>query len=120
MPHSDDDVDVGSLPEDVREAKPILDLTLVSFEPVTRGNGQNVEEKKAKLRKAILSQISPEDLARVKAQLDGKLVSLSVLFYLWKGKAEASNTRPVKELDNLLKVLFDVLRRGEQGVEVIA
>ncbi len=45
-------------------------------------------------------------------------MSLSVLLPL-EGKPEVSNTRPVKDLDNLLKVLFDVLRSGEQGVGLI-
>lgn len=119
MSESGDETSVESMPEDVREAKSILDLTMVPFEPITLGAGHNVKDKKAKLKEAILSEISPADLARVKDGLSGKLVSLSVLFYLWKGKPEASNTRPMKDLDNLLKTLFDVLRSGEEGVGLI-
>ncbi len=119
MPKSESDTALDSVQEDVREAKCILDLTLVPFEPITAGSGQNTDEKEARLRNAILGEISPQELGKIKKQLAGKLVSLSVLFFLWKGKPDVSNTRPVKDLDNLLKILFEVLRAGGQGAGLI-
>ncbi len=49
----------------------------------------------------------------------GKLVSVTVVFLLWKGSPTKSNTRPVKDLDNLHKIVFDVLRHSPQGLGII-
>ena len=42
-----------------------------------------------------------------------------VSFLLWKGSPNITNTRPVKDLDNLLKIVFDVLRNHPQGLGII-
>ena len=36
-----------------------------------------------------------------------------------EGSPNVSNTRPVKDLDNLLRIVFDVLRQGPQGLGII-
>ena len=97
----------------------LLDLTITPFEPITPGNGQNIGEKKDKLANAIKERISPEDLARLRHQLTGRLVGITVVFFLWKGSPNITDTRPVKDLDNLLKIVFDVLRHGPQGLGII-
>ncbi len=96
-----------------------LDLTIIPFEPITPGNGQNTVEKKEKLANAIKERIPQEDLERLRRQLAGRLIAITVVFLLWKGSPNVTNTRPVKDLDNLLKIVFDVLRQGPQGLGII-
>ena len=97
----------------------LFDLTIAPFEPLTPGNGQNTGEKKEKLANAIKGRLSPDDLERLRHQLAGKLVAITVVFLLWKGSPSITNTRPVKDLDNLLKIVFDVLRHSPQGLGII-
>ena len=94
-------------------------MTITPFEPITPGNGQNIGEKKEKLANAIKERISPDNLERLRQQLAGRLVGITVVFLLWKGSPNITNTRPVKDLDNLLKIVFDVLRHGPQGLGII-
>jgi len=102
------------------EAQEILfDLTIAPFEPLTPGNGQNTGEKKEKLANAIKGRLSPDDLERLRHQLAGKLVAITVVFLLWEGSPSITNTRPIKDLDNLLKIVFDVLRHSPQGLGII-
>ena len=96
-----------------------FDLTIAPFEPLTPGNGQNTGEKKEKLANAIKGRLSPDDLERLRHQLAGKLVAITVVFLLWKGSPSITNTRPIKDLDNLLKIVFDVLRHSPQGLGII-
>jgi Holliday junction resolvase RusA-like endonuclease len=96
-----------------------LDLTIAPFEPLTPGNGQNTVEKKEKLANAIKERIPQDNLERLRQQLAGRLVGVTVVFLLWKGSPNITNTRPVKDLDNLLKIVFDVLRHGPQGLGII-
>src|SRR5438093_13138256 len=97
----------------------LLDLTVAPFEPLTPGNGQNTSEKKEKLANSINERISPDNIERLRHQLAGRLVGITVVFLLWKGSPTITNTRPVKDLDNLLKIVFDVLRQGPQGLGII-
>ncbi|OLD78014.1 hypothetical protein AUF62_03400 [archaeon 13_1_20CM_52_20] len=97
----------------------LLDLTIAPFEPLTPGNGQNIGEKKEKLANAIKERLSNDDLERLKHQLAGRLVGITVVFLLWKGSPTVTNTRPIKDLDNLLKIVFDVLRNHPQGLGII-
>jgi Holliday junction resolvase RusA-like endonuclease len=96
-----------------------LDLTIAPFEPLTPGNGQNTVEKKEKLANAIKERIPQDNLERLRQQLAGRLVGVTVVFLLWKGSPNITNTRPVKDLDNLLKTVFNVLRHGPQGLGII-
>src|SRR5437899_6241719 len=103
-----------------REAQDILlDLTIAPFEPLTPGNGQNIGEKKGKVANAIKERLSNDGLERLKRQLAGRLVGITVVFLLWKGSPNVTNTRPVKDLDNLMKIVFDLLRHGPQGLGII-
>jgi hypothetical protein len=99
----------------VQAERILFDLTLAPFEPLTPGSGANVVEKKERLAQAIRDRISKEDLENLRRQLAGRLVAVTVVFLLWKGSPSKSNTRPVKDLDNLLKIVFDVLRQGPQA-----
>jgi Holliday junction resolvase RusA-like endonuclease len=107
------------LVEQLQTQEILLDLTIAPFEPLTPGNGQNIGEKKEKLANAIKERVPEESLERLRRQLAGRLVGVTVVFLLWKGSPNVTNTRPVKDLDNLLKIVFDVLRQGPQGLGII-
>jgi Holliday junction resolvase RusA-like endonuclease len=107
------------LVEQLESAEVLLDLTIAPFEPLTPGNGQNKGEKKEKLANAIKERLSKDDLENLRRKLEGKLVAITVVFLLWKGSSTVTNTRPVKDLDNLLKIVFDVLRKGPNGLGII-
>jgi len=107
------------LVEQLQAQEILLDLTIAPFEPLTPGNGQNIGEKKEKLANAIKERIPEESLERLRRELVGRLVGVTVVFLLWKGSPSVTNTRPVKDLDNLLKIVFDVLRQGPKGLGII-
>jgi Holliday junction resolvase RusA-like endonuclease len=107
------------LVEQLQAQEILLDLTIAPFEPLTPGNGQNTVEKKERLANAIKERIPQENLERLRHQLAGRLVGVTVVFLLWKGSPNITNTRPVKDLDNLLKIVFDVLRQGPTGLGII-
>ena len=111
--------ELESSPEAPQQEKAILDVSVVPFEPITTGNGQGLGEKENRLAKAILERIPAEDLEQLRKNRASRLVTVTVLFYLWKGSADVSNMRPVKDLDNLLKILFDTLRLGPQGLGIL-
>jgi len=102
-----------------KEGKTILDINVVPFEPVTTGSGQSIAEKEGRLKNAILDRIKPDELAELAKNRADRLVTLTVLFFLWKGSPKVTNTRSVKDLDNLLKIVLDVLKLGPQGLGII-
>ena len=101
------------------QGKTILDINVVPFEPVTTGGGANIAEKEGRLKKAIMERIKPDELAELAKNRGDRLVTLTVLFFLWKGSPKVTNTRSVKDLDNLLKIVLDVLKLGPQGMGII-
>jgi Holliday junction resolvase RusA-like endonuclease len=103
----------------LKASKTLLDLTITPFVPITPGSGQNTGEKKEKLANAVKERIAPNALISLKGELAGRLVKIIVVFFLWMGASNISNTRPVKDLDNLLKILLDVLKVGSHGVGII-
>ena len=105
--------------EDVESTRTLLDITIIPFEPVTTGSGKDKPEKEGKLRKAILEATTGQNLEQLKSRMKGRLVSITVGFFLWKGSPSVTNTRPVKDLDNLMKILFDVLGPGPQGLGLL-
>jgi len=48
-----------------------------------------------------------------------RLVALRVQFFLWEGSSKVTNTRWIKDVDNLLNAVFDVLKVGPHGVGLI-
>jgi len=89
------------------------------YDPVTPRTGAATTVKKAKLLNAILEQVTTEELVRAKERLHNRVVKLSVVFNLWKTPPTESDTRWIKDIDNLLKILFDVLGRGKQGLKLV-
>jgi Holliday junction resolvase RusA-like endonuclease len=71
------------------------------------------------VKEAILGKITEQELAKFQEALKGRLVSITLAFFLWKGSTKTTNTRPVKDLDNLMKILFDVLGKGPQGLGLL-
>src|SRR5690348_13919894 len=116
----DDEAEVGEpateTPERVASTRTLVDLPVIPFEPPTTGSGHDIGEKQGKLRTAILERVSQSDLGKFKEALKGHLVTITLGFFLWKGSTKTTNTRAVKDLDNLMKIIFDVLGKGQQGL----
>ena len=113
---SEDDSDMN---ETVQSSRTLLDIPVIPFEPGTPGSGKDIGEKQGKLRSAILERVSQEELSKYKQALKGRLVTITLGFFLWKGSSKTTNTRAVKDLDNLMKILFDVLGKGQQGLGLL-
>ena len=95
------------------------DHILIRMEPATAGPGKNVAQRKDKLRIAFQEQVPRSVLERIKQTLSGQLVRISVTFLLWKSSPEFTNTRPVKDLDNLLKILLDAIGSSNGGLGLV-
>src|SRR3989449_11634947 len=95
--------------ERVASTRTLVDIPVIPFEPPTTGSGHDIGEKQGKLRTAILERVSQNEIAKFKEALKGHLVTITLGFFLWKGSTKTTNTRAVKDLDNLMKIIFDVL-----------
>ncbi len=105
--------------ETVQSSRTLVDIPVIPFEPGTPGSGKDIGEKQGKLRSAILERVSEAELAKFKESLRGRLVTITLGFFLWRGSSKTTNTRAVKDLDNLMKILFDVLGKGQQGLGLL-
>ncbi len=105
--------------ERVESSRTLVDIPVIPFEPPTTGSGHDIGEKQGKLRSAILERVTQAELAKFKEALKGHLVTMTLGFFLWKGSTKTSNTRAVKDLDNLMKIIFDVLGKGQQGLGLL-
>ena len=101
------------------QERTILDIKVVPFEPATTESGQTLAENEGRLKKAIMERVKPDELARLAENRADRLVTLTVLFFLWKGSPKITNTRAVKDLDNLLKIVLDVLKLGPKGLGIV-
>ena len=105
--------------ERVESSRTLVDIPVIPFEPPTTGSGHDIGEKQGKLRAAILERVTTAELAKFKEALKGHLVTMTLGFFLWKGSTKTTNTRAVKDLDNLMKIIFDVLGKGQQGLGLL-
>ena len=105
--------------EQVTSSRTLVDIPVIPFEPPTPGSGQDIGVKQGKLRAAIMERISQAELGKFKEALRGRLVTITLGFFLWKGSTKTTNTRAVKDLDNLMKIIFDVLGKGQQGLGLL-
>jgi Holliday junction resolvase RusA-like endonuclease len=105
--------------EEVTSSRTLADIPVIPFEPPTPGSGQDIGAKQGKLRAAILERVSQNELAKFKDACKGRLVTITLGFFLWKGSTKTTNTRAVKDLDNLMKIIFDVLGKGQQGLGIL-
>jgi len=79
-------------------------LSIRGFTPKTYGTGNDVE-RKVELRDKIRSEIN--NIQDIQKACRGKRISLDVCFYLYNDPSESGRSQ--KDLDNLLKILCDVL-----------
>ncbi len=105
--------------EQVTSSRTLVDIPVIPFEPPTPGSGQDIGAKQGKLRSAILERVTQSELSKFKEALKGRLVTITLGFFLWKGSTKTTNTRAVKDLDNLMKIIFDVLGKGQQGLGLL-
>ena len=105
--------------ERVESSRTLVDIPVIPFEPPTTGSGHDIGEKQGKLRAAILERVTQAELAKFREALKGHLVTMTLGFFLWKGSTKTTNTRAVKDLDNLMKIIFDVLGKGQQGLGLL-
>ena len=105
--------------ERVESSRTLVDIPVIPFEPPTTGSGHDIGEKQGKLRAAILERVTQAELSKFKEALKGHLVTMTLGFFLWKGSTKTTNTRAVKDLDNLMKIIFDVLGKGQQGLGLL-
>ncbi len=105
--------------ERVTSSRTLADIPVIPFEPPTTGSGHDIGEKQGKLRSAILERVTQNEIGKFKEALKGRLVTITLGFFLWKGSTKTTNTRAVKDLDNLLKIIFDVLGKGQQGLGLL-
>src|SRR5437879_12061164 len=106
-------------PERVSTSRTLVDIPVIPFEPPTTGSGHDIGEKQGKLRNAILERVTQAELAKFKEALKGHLVTITLGFFLWKGSTKTTNTRAVKDMENLMKIIFDVLGKGQQGMGLL-
>jgi Holliday junction resolvase RusA-like endonuclease len=105
--------------EQVSSSRTLVDIPVIPFEPPATGDGRDTGDKQGKLRTAIMERVSQNELAKFKEALKGRLVTITLGFFLWKGSTKTTNTRAVKDLDNLMKIIFDVLGKGQQGLGLL-
>lgn len=105
--------------EQVTSSRTLVDIPVIPFEPPTTGSGHDIGEKQGKLRSAILERVTQTEVGKFKDALKGRLVTITLGFFLWKGSSKTTNTRAVKDLDNLMKIIFDVLGKGQQGLGLL-
>jgi Holliday junction resolvase RusA-like endonuclease len=79
-------------------------ITLKRFPPVTAG--KNLLQRKKDLRGAIKKEVGEKKLKKMQERCKGKHLFLTVTYRLAK-TSESGNSQ--KDLDNLIKILFDVL-----------
>ncbi|EIJ65740.1 hypothetical protein BD31_I0829 [Candidatus Nitrosopumilus salaria BD31] len=96
-------------------------ISVRGFEPKTAKPGEEVA-RKITLRDFILT--THENLDKLREKYRGKNLSLNVIFYLYSGNI-ADSSRYVKDLDNLLKIVLDILpdymdsAKKESGLGII-
>lgn len=79
-------------------------ITLKKFPPVTAG--KKVLQRKKDLRDAIKKELGEKKLKKIQVRCRGKHLLLDVKYRLAK---TPESGRSQKDLDNLIKILFDIL-----------
>lgn len=80
-------------------------ISIRGFTPQTAKKGKQISQRKKELRDEFLYQ--NKNLENVKKTCKGKCLSINVSFYLNDNTPDKSSYK--KDLDNLLKILLDVL-----------
>ena len=82
-------------------------LSIRKFTPKTAKKGKQTTFRKKELQEAFVDQ-NKRDLAELQEICKGKKLSLDVTFYLNENTPDKSSYK--KDLDNLLKILMDVIK----------
>lgn len=90
-------------------------VTVLGFQPMSasKGKGKRLAKKKELVNK-ILSEAG-EEVAVAHHHLFEERVRVRVKFLLWDGKEGVTDTVRKKDLDNLLKMVFDALQPYVDG-----
>ncbi len=96
-----------------------LEIRVVPFEPFAWVAGKRTGEREDKLAERIRQEVPSPTFAKFLEGRANRLVALRVQFFLWEGSSKVTNTRRIKDVDNLLNVVFDVLKVGPHGVGLI-
>jgi Holliday junction resolvase RusA-like endonuclease len=96
-----------------------LEIRVIPFEPFAWVAGKRTGEREDKLAERIRQEMPLQTLTEFLEDRADRLVALRVQFFLWEGRSNVTNTRPKKDVDNLLNVVFDVLKIGPHGVGLI-
>ncbi|HZY93473.1 MAG TPA: hypothetical protein VFE98_01250 [Candidatus Bathyarchaeia archaeon] len=109
----------SDMDEGPESSRTLVDIPVIPFEPPATGDGHDIATKLGKVKTAIQSKVTPDEIAKFKESLKGRLMSITLAFFLWKGSTRTTNTRPVKDLDNLMKIMFDVLGKSPPGLGLL-
>ena len=82
-------------------------LSIRNFKPKTVKKGKDTTKRKKELQEAFVNQ--NKDLPSLQEKCKGKRLSLKVIFYLNENTTDKSSYK--KDLDNLLKILMDVIKQ---------
>src|SRR5438128_11521594 len=96
-----------------------LEIRVIPFEPFAWVAGKRTGEREDKLAQRIRQEVPSHTFTKFMEGRADRLVALRVRFFLWKGSPNVTNTRRIKDVDNLLNVVFDVLKVGPHGVGLI-
>lgn len=81
-------------------------LAIRNFKPKTAKKGKETTKRKRDLQEAFVNQ--NKNLADVQEKCRGKRLTIKVVFYLNEDTPDKSSYK--KDLDNLLKILMDVIK----------
>ena len=97
-------------------------ISVSGFEPKTAKKGKEMTVRKKELRNEFEAQ--NDNLEEIRNNCRDKKLSIDVGFYLYAG-IKKNVTRYKKDLDNMLKIVLDVLKekmddnQQERGLEII-
>src|SRR3989442_9832168 len=96
-----------------------LEIQVIPFEPFAWVAGERTGKREDKLAERIRQELPLNTFTEFLKDRVDRLVALRVQFFLWEGSSNVTNTRSIKDVDNLLNVVFDVLKVGPHGVGLI-
>ncbi|HVB66103.1 MAG TPA: hypothetical protein VND01_00240 [Candidatus Acidoferrales bacterium] len=86
--------------------EPLGKLSIRKFKPKTAKRGKETTTRKKQLQEAFVNQ--NKNLAELQEKCKGKHLSIKVVFHLNEYTEDKSSFK--KDLDNLLKILMDVIK----------
>ena len=93
-----------------------LEIRVIPFEPFAWVAGERTGKREDTLAERIHQEIPLNTFTEFLKDRVDRLVALRVQFFLWEGSSKVTNTRWIKDVDDLLNAVFDVLKVGPHGV----